>query len=130
MPVVRGLALAFVAFVASFALHIVGGATDQGWLFAIAVALIFIAATGFPAIATLLAGPATDIHTRWLLGIGAVAGFVLTMSALWAANDRSTALWHFPAALVLVVVVSGVILAATGRLTFWRASSAAGGAGA
>ncbi len=51
-----GLISAFALFAASFALHIVGGATDQGWLFAIAVGLIFLTATGFPAIALVLSG--------------------------------------------------------------------------
>ena len=49
--VIRGEVIAFVLFAASFALHIVAGAMDQGWLFAIAVVLIYISATGFPAIA-------------------------------------------------------------------------------
>jgi hypothetical protein len=103
----RGIVIAFGLFAASFALHIVGGATDQGWLFAIAVALIFITAVGFPTIAGLLArhGPhAAAITVSFLVGVA------LTSSALWAANGRSWAWWTVPAALALVVATNAAAL--------------------
>ncbi|HEY4669946.1 MAG TPA: hypothetical protein VIH05_09245 [Tepidiformaceae bacterium] len=111
MAVVRGLALALAFFAASFVLHIVGGATDQSWLFAMAVVLIFLSATGFPAFAAFF-GRTMD---RALLAIGGVAGVVLTAGALWAANDRSFAWWHAPLAVALVGVVSYVLLAGQQR---------------
>lgn len=118
-PVIA-LTTTFGCFAASFALHIVGGATDQGWLFAIAVALIFLCATGFPAIALLLTrGRATGAEQRVILGAGGIIGIVLTASALWAANGRTFAWWHPPVAIVLVVVVSAVLLAAA-RMTGTR----------
>jgi len=112
MAVVRGLALALAFFAASFVLHIVGGATDQSWLFAMAVVLIFLSATGFPAFAAFF-GRTMD---RALLAIGGVAGVVLTAGALWAANDRTFAWWHAPLAVALVGVVSYVLLAGQQRI--------------
>ncbi len=111
MAVVRGLVLALAFFAASFVLHIVGGATDQSWLFAMAVVLIFLSATGFPAFAAFF-GRTTDSA---LLAIGSVVGVVLTAGALWAANDRSFAWWHAPAAVGLVAAVSYVLLAGQQR---------------
>lgn len=106
------LAVTFACFAASFALHVVGGATDQGWLFAIAVALIFFFATGFPAVALLLdRGGATAAESRFILGAGGLIGVVLTASALWAANDRAFAWWHPFAAIALVAAVSTMLLA-------------------
>ncbi len=112
MAVVRGLVLALAFFAASFVLHIVGGATDQSWLFAMAVVLIFLSATGFPAFAAFF-GRTMD---RALLTMGGVAGVVLTAGALWAANDRSFAWWHAPLAIALVAVVSYVLLAGQQRI--------------
>ena len=110
MLAARGLVIAFVLFALSFALHIVGGATDQGWLFAVAVALIYVTATGYPAIAVIAAGPRAR---RWerqaTIAIGAVIGLVLTIAALWAANGRAFAWWQFPLAPVLVTASSVVI---------------------
>lgn len=100
---VRGLVLAFGIFAASFALHIVGGATDQGWLFAIAVALIFISAVCFPTLALQLTGhPRNWATTMFVAVAGGVIGVVLTASAFWAANDRTFAWWEIPLATVLV----------------------------
>lgn len=104
---IRGFALALGLFAAFFALHIVGGATDQGWLFATAVALIFLTATGFPAIMHAFAGRRARMrHARALWLVGGIAGVALTSSALWAANDRTIAWWQAPAALLLVGVIS------------------------
>jgi hypothetical protein len=100
-PVVRGLVLAFGLFALSFALHIVGGATDQGWLFAIAVCLIFITAVGFPVIASALSS-GTKGARRMTFIAGFPIGIVLTTSALWAANGRSVAWWELPAGALLV----------------------------
>ncbi|MGE5597250.1 MAG: hypothetical protein ACM3S1_14595 [Hyphomicrobiales bacterium] len=132
MHALKGLAAAFVFFAVSFALHIVGGATDQSWLFAIAVALIFVAATGFPAIALLAAGPGTSIaERRVVLGAGFAAGLLYTAGALWAANDRSFAWWHAPAAVALVLAVSAALLALAhaalppGRRPAWPVSAPA-----
>jgi hypothetical protein len=120
MRIARGLAIAFGIFAAAFALHIVGGATDQGWLFAIAVALIFVSAVGFPVIAV-AAGGFDDVQSqpaRLTAALGAVAGFVFTTAALWAANGRAFAWWEYPAAMALVFGGSGIIL------VIWRARAA------
>lgn len=104
---IRGFVLAFGLFAAFFALHIVGGATDQGWLFITAVTLIFGSAAGFPAIMHAFASrKARAKQGRMLWIVGGIAGVVLTASALWAANDRTVAWWLVPAAAVFVGVVS------------------------
>jgi hypothetical protein len=106
----QGLAGAFLIFAASFALHIVGGATDQGWLFVLAVALIYIAAAGFPAIAALIAGALSD---RWLWVAGGIIGVVLTAAALRAANDRTLEWWMLPLGIALVAVTSATLVGLT-----------------
>jgi hypothetical protein len=107
---IRGFAVAAVFFVASFALHIVGGATDRAWLFIIAVALIFLSATGFPAIMHASAGQkARARHGRAMWTIGSFAGIGLTSSALWAVNERAFAWWEVPAATVAVAIVSSAL---------------------
>lgn len=116
----RGLAIAFVLFAVCFMLHIVGGALDQGWLFAVAVALIYLTAAGYPAIAAWFAGASND--ARWLaVWVGIPIGIVLTTAALRAANDRSMAWWVIPLAVVLVAVVSVAILALRAALVRGRA---------
>ncbi len=114
----KGLVLAFAAFAFAFALHVVGGATDQAWLFAIAVGLIYIFATGFPAIALWISGLAYrgSEAAKFTYTAGVIIGTGLTLGALWATNDRSFAAWHFPASIVLVAVVSAVILLVRSRL--------------
>lgn len=114
MRVVRGVVVALAIFVASFALHVVGGATGQGWLFAIAVALIFLSATGFPVIAVWAGGFADlrPVEARATAAIGAAAGYGFTVGALWAANGRAFAWWEFPLAALLVLVGSAVLLLA------------------
>jgi hypothetical protein len=107
MKRVQGLAGAFAFFAASFALHIAGGAADQPWLFGLAVALIYVAAAGFPAVAGLIAGAPAD---RWLWSIGGAIGLLLTVSALRAANDRIFEWWQAPVGLVLVVATSAAFL--------------------
>jgi hypothetical protein len=112
MRAVRGLGFAFGGFAASFALHIIGGATDQGWLFVVAVALIFVTATGFPVIAALCAG-FTNSQTREArvtIVIGAGAGYGFTVAALWAANGRAFAWWEYPATMGLMLVISATLL--------------------
>ena len=113
MRALRGLTIAFAFFAGSFALHIVGGATDQGWLFAIAVGLIYIAATGFPAIALLISGlhMNRDWQPRLTLTLGAVAGMGFTLGALWATNGRAFAWWEFPLAPLLVGASSALLMA-------------------
>lgn len=104
---IRGFVLTFGLFAAAFALHIVGGATDQGWLFVTAVVLIFVTAAGFPAIMHAFAGRrARTRQGRPLWIVGTVAGVILTASALWAANDRSMAWWLVPAGAACVAIVS------------------------
>jgi len=112
MQTVRGLGIAFLLFAASFALHIVGGASGQGWLFAIAVGLIYITATGFPALAVIIAGFPDLDHpgARFTGAVGGVAGYVFTVGALWAANGRAFAWWEFPAAFLLVMLSTAIIL--------------------
>lgn len=109
---VKGLVITLAAFAAAFALHIVGGATDQGWLFAIAVGLIYIVATGFPAIALWVSGLAYrgSEPAKFTYTAGVIIGTGLTLGALWATNGRSFAAWHFPVSIILVAVVSAVIL--------------------
>jgi hypothetical protein len=112
MAVVRGIGLALAIFVASFVLHIVGGATDQGWLFAIAVALIFVTATGFPVVALWL-GEMRSVRSsqgRLTVAIGGAVGYCLTVGTLWAANGRAFAWWEFPLAIVLVGAMSLALL--------------------
>lgn len=111
LAIVRGLLLAFVAFNGAFVLHIVGGATGQGWLFALAVALIFLSATGFPAFALLFAGHTGRSARRSLVVLGSVAGFALTMAALWAANSRASEAWQVPVALLAEGAGSALVLA-------------------
>jgi hypothetical protein len=106
----RGNLLAFALFAAFFALHIVGGATDQGWLFAIAVVLIALTAAGFPALALMVSGAAGPQSRALTLAFGAVAGFALTAATLWAANDRAWAWWHFPAAAAISLAVSLAVM--------------------
>ena len=119
MAVVWGLLIAFGLFAAGFALHIVGGATDQWWLFGIAVVWIFLTATGYPAIAAHASGVRPGTRAFWtVVGVGGVIGYALTMGALWAANDRSFAASQWPLAAALVVGVSGarfLLRAATTR---------------
>lgn len=103
-----GLGGAFLLFAASFGLHIVGGATDQGWLFAIAVVLIYVTASGFPAIAWLIAGSRRD--NRLIDQVGAAIGLILTIAALRAANDRTFEWWMVPLAFAAVVFTNFVIL--------------------
>lgn len=108
----RGLAITFVLFAVAFALHIVGGATDQGWLFAIAVGLIFLVATGYSGFALWIAGLASA-GTRaaiWTDLLGGVAGSALTVAALWAANGRAFEPWHFAAAPLIEAAVSGLVV--------------------
>ena len=102
MTAVRGLTLAFVLFATSFALHIVAGATNQGWLFALAVVLIYASAAAFPWFATLFAGRRSIPVTV----VGSVAGVAFSFGALWATNGRTFAWWEIPLAAVLVVVTN------------------------
>lgn len=124
---IKGLFLTFGAFAFAFALHIVGGATDQGWLFAIAVGLIYVIATGFPAIALWVSGLAYkgSEPARFTYIAGVIIGTGLTLGALWATNDRSFAAWHFPLSIVLVAVVSSLILLARSRVDGTAATGSA-----
>jgi hypothetical protein len=108
MAALRGLGLAFALFAGAFVLHIIGGATGQRWLFAIAVALIFVTATGFPAMALWLSGlqHERNMEGRFTLVAGWTIGVALTVAALWAANGRAFAWWQFPLAPALVGAVS------------------------
>jgi len=101
-------------FAASFALHIVGGATDQDWLFAIAVVLIYASATGFAGIAAWLSGRSSGAGDLVLLCWG-LTGVAFTTAALWAANGRAFAWWELPLAIVLETAVSGGLLFARRR---------------
>ncbi len=107
-------------------LHIVGGASGQGWLFAMAVALIYLSATGFPVLALVLGGfrEVTSAEARITAGIGAAAGYVFTTGAVWATNGRAFAWWEFPLACALVLAVSTAMLAA------WRAGGRSRASGA
>lgn len=114
----KGFAVAAAAFLVAFALHVLGGATDQAWLFGIAVGLIFVTAAGFPAIVIWTSGlkyGGSDL-ARFAYGAGVVVGTGLTLGALWASNDRGFAGWHFPASIILVAVASAVILFVRARI--------------
>ncbi len=126
MGAVRGLGLAGLAFVGAFALHIVGGATDQRWLFAIAVALIYLTAAAFPVAALLLAGRVGALERTIILTAGIVIGAVLVGAALWAANGRSLAWWTAPAALVITFATSSLARRALRRFTDRPAVNRAG----
>jgi hypothetical protein len=108
MRYLAGLVGAFVVFLACFALHIVGGATNQDWLFAIAVVLIYLSAAGYPAIAWLLGGQPSG--RPYLVAPGAIIGLALTTAALRAANDRTFAWWQLPVALAAVIAMSFVVV--------------------
>lgn len=122
MRAVRGIVLASGLFLASFALHIVGGATDQAWLFAIAVVLIYVTATAFPVLALALGGLRADRSGEAALaaGLGAALGYGCTLGALWATNGRSFAWWEYPLATFLVLVGSAVVYAGLAALGFQR----------
>lgn len=126
LQAIKGLVIAFAAFSFAFALHIVGGATDQGWLFAIAVGLIYVIATGFPAIALWIAGlPYNGSEAaKFTYTTGVIIGTGLTLGALWATNGRSFAAWHFPSSIILVAVVSAVILLIRSRVEQSQAAGA------
>jgi hypothetical protein len=115
---IRGLFLTFLCFAAAFALHVVGGATDQGWLFAIAVGLIFLIATGYSGFALWFAGLAYagDRAANVTDLAGGVVGSALTLGALWAANDRSFAIWQFAAAPLMEAAVSAIVVFIVVRL--------------
>lgn len=114
MKAVRGIGIALALFLASFALHIVGGATGQGWLFAIAVGLIFVFATAFPVVAVVAGGfqNLDSAQARLTGAVGAAAGYGFTVAALWAANGRAFAWWEYPLAAALVLAGSGLALIA------------------
>ena len=106
--VLKGNLIAFAIFAGAFALHVVGGATDQGWLFAIAVALIFWSAIDFPALALRFSGGEGRTTRRTVFALGAVVGVALTSGALWAAADRSWQVWTVPLAVAFVVGCHGL----------------------
>ncbi len=117
MNAVLGIVGALGLFLASFALHIAGGVTGQGWLFAIAVGLIFFFAVGFVWVATLLAKTRIrDAHRYFLIGCFGIA-LTLTGATLWAASDRSFEAWHAPAAPVLVFFATAALARAEAH---WR----------
>ncbi len=120
----RGLGLTGAAFAAAFALHVVAGALDWAWLFGAAVVLIYLFAAGFPAIALWFGGMRyrEDRAARWTYTLGTVIGMVLTLGALWAANDRSFGMWTFVLAPVLVALVSAALL----TIRAWREGEFAG----
>lgn len=129
MPIARGLGLGLIAFAASFALHIVGGALNQGWLFAIAVGLIYLVAAGFPAFAALLSGAERGSWGwRATFVAGIVPGLILTAAALWAANDRAVAWWHIPVTPVLVVLTTLMVAYVARQLRFRRRTASTGAA--
>lgn len=117
MNAVLGIGGALGLFLASFGLHIVGGATDQGWLFAIAVGLIFFFAVGFVWVATLLARTRIRDAHRYFLSAGFGIALALTGATLWAASDRSFQAWHALVAPLLVFIATAML--ARGE-AYWR----------
>ena len=120
--VAKGLILTFACFAAAFVLHIVAGATDQDWLFAIAVGLIFLIATGYSGFALWFAGLAYGGNRQASITdlLGGIAGSALTIGALWAANDRAFEVWHFAAAPLMESAVSAVVVFVVVRLGWAR----------
>lgn len=117
MKAAIGLAGAFGLFGSAFALHIVGGASGQRWLFAIAVALIYLTATGFAAISLAIAGfDRQSLAGRRQLAVGTVPAVVFTSAALWAANGRAFAAWNPPLTVVLVLISTTALLAVLSHL--------------
>ena len=111
MRILSAFAIAFGLFLAGFVLHIVGGATETDWLFQFAVVVVFVTAMGFPATVMSLAD--LELRTRQgqtVLAVAFAGGYALTLATWWAASDRAFAAWQFPAAAVLVAVVSGAKL--------------------
>lgn len=108
----KGIVVTFILFAGAFALHVVGGATDQGWLFAIAVGFIYVVATGYSGFALLIAGLARSGSRIASLTdlIGGVIGSALTIGALWASNGRAFEAWHFIAGPLLESAVSGLVV--------------------
>lgn len=107
-----------LAFAGAFALHVVAGALDWAWLFGIAVALIYLFATGFPALALWAGGLryGEGGEARMTYRVGTVVGMLLTLGTLWATNDRSFGFWVFLLTPILVAVVSALLL----TLRAWR----------
>jgi ABC-type multidrug transport system permease subunit len=103
---IRGNILALILFAAFFVLHIVAGAADQGWLFAIAVVLIAVTAGGFPLLVAVAARARSTAELRLTVLPAAVIGAGLTAGVFWAANDRAWAWWHWPAAITIAGAVS------------------------
>lgn len=119
MGIFRGLGGASAIFAASFALHIVGGATDQRWLFWTAVALIYATAILFPAIAARLSGLPHGSERKALLLLSVPLGAFFLGGAFWAANGRTFAWWIAPLALAAQVLPSLVAgTRSTGPLRF------------
>ncbi|MFQ5381061.1 MAG: hypothetical protein ACE5EF_05505 [Dehalococcoidia bacterium] len=104
MRALVGPLVAFVLFAAAFALHVIAGAADLGWLFAFAVILIFASAAGFPVVARLAGRPRDRRERVIVLSTGTLVGAVLMAGTLWAANDRSWAAWTLPAAGLVALV--------------------------
>lgn len=106
------------AFAAVFALHVAAGALGWAWLFGVAVVLIYLLATGFPAIALWVGGMRyrESREARLTYAAGTVIGMGLTLGALWATNDRSFGTWTFVLTPILVSVVSAALL----TLRAWR----------
>ena len=117
-----GLAGALALFFAAFGLHIVGGATDQGWLFAIAVGLIFFLAVAFPWVATVIARTRIRDAHRHFLAAGFLIGLTLTAGTLWAASDRSFEAWHALAAPVMVFLATAIMARSE---AYWRQRASA-----
>ncbi|GIW14952.1 MAG: hypothetical protein KatS3mg063_0805 [Tepidiforma sp.] len=115
---VLGIGATGLAFAAAFALHVVAGALGWAWLFGVAVVLIYLLATGFPAIALWAGGMRyrEGSEARLTYTLGTIIGMGLTLGALWATNDRSFGTWTFVLAPVLVALVSALLL----TLRAWR----------
>ncbi len=114
----KGIGITLAAFALAFGLHIIGAATNQGWLFAVAVGLIFAISTGFPAIALWVSGLAYkgSEAAQFTYRFGVIIGTGLTLGALWATNDRAFTAWHFPVSILSVAVVSAFVLLARSKV--------------
>lgn len=95
-------AAAVALFAAAFALHVIAGAAELEWLFAMAVVLIYLFASSLPTISWLLGGCQPRPYSWWALHVA--LALVFSGGALWAAAGRTLAWWVPLGAAALVVV--------------------------
>jgi hypothetical protein len=105
---VRGLLkpnlFALAISIACFALHVVAGRLGLDVLFAVAVALIWACAAGFPLLVQALGAGRAGAPT---LGVAVVIGVALTAATLGATRDTGFEIVNVAAAALIVAAVYG-----------------------